>query len=89
MAKTLKRGQRVQVISGAHKGKEGRILQVLPARDRVIVEGVAMMKRHTKRTQNDEGGIVERESSIHRSNVKLVDSDTGEGKKAEKAASKE
>ena len=89
MAKTLKRGQRVRVIAGAHKGKEGRILQVLPARDRVIVEGVALMKRHTKKTQNDEGGIVERESSIHRSNVKLVDGDTGTSKKSEKVEATE
>ena len=89
MAKTLKRGQRVRVIAGAHKGKEGRILQVLPARDRVIVEGVALMKRHTKKTQNDEGGIVERESSIHRSNVKLVDADTGTSKKSEKVEATE
>jgi large subunit ribosomal protein L24 len=81
MAKTLKKGQRVRVIAGSHKGKEGRILQVIPARDRVIVEGVAMVKRHTRKTQNDEGGIVEREASIHRSNVAIL-SDEG----AEKAS---
>lgn len=72
MAKKLKKGERVRVIAGSHKGKEGRILQVIPDRDRVLVEGVNLVKRHTRKTQNDEGGIVEREASIHRSNVQLI-----------------
>jgi large subunit ribosomal protein L24 len=63
----------VEVISGAHKGKTGRVLQVLRTKDQVIVEGVRMIKKHEKRSQErPDGGIIEREGPIHISNVKLA-----------------
>lgn len=63
----------VKVVSGNHKGKVGRVLKVFPKRHRVVVEKVAMIKRHQKpRSQTDPGGIVEKEASIHVSNVMLV-----------------
>lgn len=69
----VKKGDRVIVISGNHKGSEGDILQVLPAKNQVIVEGVRMIKKHAKPTQDrPEGGIIEREGPIHISNVKLA-----------------
>ncbi len=74
MAHTVKRGDLVVVISGSHKGKRGKILRILPAANRIIVEGVAMIKRHTKaRSEKEKGGIIEREGSIDRSNVMLAE----------------
>lgn len=71
MAKTrLKAGETVVVISGSHAGKEGKLLQVLPKKDRAIVEGVNMVKKHQKKSQdNPQGSITEREGSIHTSNL--------------------
>jgi large subunit ribosomal protein L24 len=70
----IKRDDTVLIISGNDKGKRGRVLRVYPGQDRVIVEGVRMMKKHTKPTQRDpQGGIIEREASLHVSNVMLVD----------------
>jgi large subunit ribosomal protein L24 len=70
----IKRDDTVLVISGNDKGKRGRVLRVIPEKDRLIVEGVRMMKKHTKPTQRDpQGGIVEREAPLHVSNVMLVD----------------
>ena len=66
----VKRGDMVVVISGTERGKRGKILQVLPQKQRVIVEGAKMIKRHTKKNQaHPQGAIVEREGSIHISNV--------------------
>ena len=71
----LKTGMTVRVISGNHKGKEGKRLYVHPKKERVIIEGVNLIKRHTKPSQdNPQGGIVEREGSIHISNVMLIHS---------------
>ena len=68
MAKAIKREQEVVVITGAHKGKRGKVLSV--ASDRVLVEGVNMITKFERKTQeNPEGGSVEREASIHYSNV--------------------
>jgi len=70
----IKRDDTVLIISGNDKGKRGRVLRVYPGQDRLIVEGVRMMKKHTKPTQRDpQGGIVEREAPLHVSNVMLVD----------------
>lgn len=70
----IKRDDIVIVISGNDKGRRGRVLRVFPEQDRVIVEGVRMMKKHTKPTQRDpQGGIVEREAPIHVSNVMVAD----------------
>jgi large subunit ribosomal protein L24 len=68
----VKRGDQVVVIAGSHRGKEGKVLEVLPAKTRARVEGVAMIKRHLRKSeQNPQGGIVEREGSIHLSNLML------------------
>ena len=66
----VKRGDEVVVIAGSHKGKSGKVLELLPAKQRVRVEGVAMMKRHMKKSQeNPNGSILEREGSVHVSNL--------------------
>jgi large subunit ribosomal protein L24 len=63
----------VKVISGNHKGKTGKVIMVIPDKDRVIVEKIQLVKRHTRpRSQNKPGGIIEKEASIHISNVMLV-----------------
>ena len=68
----IKRGDDVVVISGSHKGKEGKVLEILPAKYRARVEGVAMVKRHLKKTQESpQGSISEREGSVHVSNLML------------------
>ena len=68
----IKRGDDVVVIAGAHKGKTGKVLELLPAKQRARVEGVAMVKRHTRKSeQNPNGAIVEREGSVHVSNLML------------------
>ena len=74
----VRKGDLVIVTSGAYKGKKGKILRVVG--DRVIVEKVAMVKRHTRPTQkNPQGGIVDKEGTIHISNVLLFDSKTNRG----------
>jgi large subunit ribosomal protein L24 len=73
----IKRDDTVLIISGNDKGKRGRVLRVYPDQDRVIVEGVRMMKKHTKPTQRDpQGGIIEREAPLHVSNVMVIDPKT-------------
>jgi large subunit ribosomal protein L24 len=68
----VKRGDPVVVISGSHKGKEGKILEVLPAKSRARIEGVALVKRHLKKSQeHPQGTIAEREGSVHISNLML------------------
>ena len=68
----VKRGDAVVVIAGAHKGKSGKVLEVLSAQSRVRVEGVAMIKRHLKKSQeHPQGTIAEREGSVHVSNLML------------------
>jgi large subunit ribosomal protein L24 len=77
--KSVRKNDEVIVISGKDRGKRGRVLQVLPERNRVVVEGVNVIKRHTRPNpqRNIKGGIVEREGSIHASNVQPVDPETG------------
>ena len=71
--KTLKKNDEVVVISGSQKGKRGKLLQLLRETNRVVVEGVAMCKKHMKKSQqNPEGAIIEREGSIDYSNVMLA-----------------
>lgn len=78
MSLGLRKGDMVQVMTGNYKGKTGKILRVFPDKDKVIVEGMHMVKRHTKPTpKNQKGGIVEKEASIHRSNLMLVCPKTG------------
>ncbi|MEM6278575.1 MAG: 50S ribosomal protein L24 [Verrucomicrobiota bacterium] len=69
----VKKNDEVVVISGNHKGESGRVLQVFPEKGHVIVEGVRLIKKHAKRSQDrPEGGIIEKEGPIHISNVKLT-----------------
>ncbi len=66
----IKKGEEVVVLAGKEKGKRGKVLQLLPAKDRAIVEGLMMIKRHEKKSEEKpEGAIVEREGSIHVSNL--------------------
>lgn len=75
----VKKGDKVMVISGKDKGKEGIILEAFPKKDRVIVEGVNVVKKHAKPSQaNPQGGIIEIEAAIHVSNVMPIDPKTGE-----------
>ena len=69
----VKKGMNVRIISGNHKGLEGKILNVFPAKQRVIVEGVNFIKKATRPTQeNPSGGVVEREAAIHVSNIMVL-----------------
>ncbi|MBD3223032.1 50S ribosomal protein L24 [bacterium] len=69
----IKKGDTVRVTSGNDKGKEGKVLKVFPRTNRVIVEKINLIKRHTRATQqNPQGGIVEKEAPINASNVMLV-----------------
>ncbi|MDA8874337.1 50S ribosomal protein L24 [uncultured Winogradskyella sp.] len=73
----IKTGDTVQVIAGDHKGSEGKVLKVLIEKNKAIVEGVNMVKKHTKPSaQSPQGGIVEKEAAIHISNLSLL---TGKG----------
>ena len=73
----VKKGDTVLVISGNDKGKRGKVLKVFPDSNRIIVEKVNLIKRHTKpRSQQDPGGIIEKEAPIHVSNVKLLEKGT-------------
>ena len=70
----VKKGDEVVVIAGTEKGKRGKVISVLPKKDRVIVEGIKMIKRHTRKSQaNPQGAIVEREGTVHISNVMRSD----------------
>lgn len=69
----IKKGDRVIVITGRDKGKTGDILKMFPKDNRALVNGVNMIKRHTRPTQTAAGGIVEKEATIHVSNLSLID----------------
>ncbi|MBM3650742.1 MAG: 50S ribosomal protein L24 [Alphaproteobacteria bacterium] len=69
----IRKGDRVKVIAGRSKGKVGDVLRVLAAEQRVVVSGVNVIKRHTKPSRTETGGIIEREAAIHVSNVALLD----------------
>lgn len=74
----IKTGDKVQLIAGKDKGKVGTVLKTLPTKERVIVEGLNLVKKHTKPSQSATGGIEEVPAAIHVSNVKLVDPTSGE-----------
>ena len=70
----------VMVNSGEHRGQQGRILKVIPEKERAIVEGLNIQKKHTKpNAQYPQGGIIETEAPIHISNLNVVDPKTGKG----------
>ena len=73
----IKTGDTVKIIAGEEKGKEGKVLRVDREKNRAIVEGLNLVKKHTKpNAQNPQGGIVEKEASIHISNLSLIDPKT-------------
>ena len=74
----IKKGDQVIVLSGRDKGRKGEVLRVLPKDNRALVQGVNMVKRHTRPTQMQAGGIIERETSIHISNLSLIDPKSGD-----------
>ncbi len=83
----VKRGDNVQIITGNHRGATGKVLQLVPAKSQVIVEGVRMIKKHQKKSQDHpNGAIIEREGPIHVSNVKLVEVAARPEKKSRKKA---
>lgn len=69
----IKQGMTVRVIRGNHRGEEGKVLHVFPKKERVIIEGVNLIKRHTRPSQeNPQGGIVEKEAALHISNLMVI-----------------
>ena len=75
MAAKIKKGDDVIVLAGKDKGRTGKVLRVIPSDDRVVVQGIQVVQRHTRPSAgNPQGGIVNKEASIHLSNVALVDS---------------
>ena len=75
MAAKIKKGDRVVVLAGKDKGRQGNVLKVMPKEERLVVEGLNMVQRHTKPTQGDpQGGIKHKEAALHVSNVAIVDS---------------
>ena len=74
----IRKGDTVMVIAGDDKGKTGEVTQVIPSKMRAIVEGVNIVKKHMKATQEQEGGIVDMPAPIHVSNLALIDPKSGE-----------
>ncbi|MCQ2966059.1 MAG: 50S ribosomal protein L24 [Alphaproteobacteria bacterium] len=73
----IKKGDTVIVTTGKDKGKQGEVLRAMPKTNKVVVQGVNMVKRHTRPTQTSAGGIVSKEAAIDVSNVALIDPETG------------
>jgi len=78
VSKKFKKGDQVVVITGRDKGKKGEILKIMPKDQRAVVQGVNVVKRHQRASQTQAGGIVEKEATIHISNLALVDPKSGE-----------
>ena len=75
MAAKIRKGDKVIVLSGRDKGRSGEVFEVRPDEGTALVRGINMVRRHQKQTQNQEGGIISKESSIHLSNVAYVGKD--------------
>lgn len=78
----IKKGDEVIVLTGKDKGKKGEIIKMVRAENRAIVQGINMVKRHTRQTQTEEGGIISKEAAIHVSNLALIDPKSGKATKA-------
>ena len=79
----VKKGDEVQVISGNHRGASGKVLQVLPSKQQVLIEGVRLIKKTQRKSQdNPNGAIITREGPIHISNVKLMETRVAKPKKS-------
>jgi len=86
----VKVGDNVRIIAGKDKGKEGKIIRTLKKKDKVVVEGLNIVKKHSKpNNTNDKGGIFSIEAPIHVSNVKVIDNKKATKEKAEKKTAKE
>lgn len=86
----VKHGDTVVVISGKDKGKQGKVTEAQPKKDRVIVEGINLVKRHTKPTQaNPKGGIITKEAAIHVSKVMILDPETKKPSRIKKVQQKD
>ncbi len=77
MAAKIKKGDKVVVLAGRDKGRDGEVLEVMPKDERAIVRGINMVKRHTKQSQTEQGGIISKEATIHLSNLAVADPKTG------------
>ena len=71
----IRKGDKVVVLTGKDKGRTGEVIQVLPKEDRAVVRGVNMVKRHQRQTQGQEAGIINKEASLHISNIAIADKD--------------
>jgi large subunit ribosomal protein L24 len=86
----IKKGDNVVVIAGDNKGKKGRVLEIITKSERALVEGVNMMKKHTKpNAKTPQGGIVEKEAPVHISNLMIVDAKTGKPTRVERKLNSE
>ena len=77
MAQRIRKGDNVVVIAGRDRGKTGEVLQVLPAENRAVVRGVNLVRRHTRQSAREQGGIITKEMPIHLSNISLADPTDG------------
>jgi len=77
MAAKIKKGDKIVVLAGRDKGRNGEVLRVIPAEERAIVRGVNMVKRHQRQSANQEGGIISKEATIHLSNLAIADPKDG------------
>jgi large subunit ribosomal protein L24 len=77
MAAKIKKGDKVVVLAGRDKGRSGEVVQVMPREDRAVVRGVNLVKRHTRQTAQQEGGIISKEAPIHLSNLAIADPKDG------------
>ena len=71
----IRKGDKVVVLTGKDKGRTGEVIQVMPKEDRAVVRGVNMVKRHQRQTQGQEAGIINKEASLHISNIAIADKD--------------
>jgi large subunit ribosomal protein L24 len=83
------KGDTVRVIRGDHRGQEGKVLRVLPRRNRVVVDGINVVKRHKRASQQAEGGIIQFPAPIHLSNVMLLDPKSGEPTRVRRKVNKD
>jgi large subunit ribosomal protein L24 len=77
MAAKIKKGDRVVVLTGKDKGRSGDVLKIVPTENRAIVQGINMVKRHTRQAPGEEGGIISKEASLHLSNLAIADPKDG------------
>ena len=71
----IRKGDKVVILAGKDKGRTGEVIQVMPKEDRAVVRGVNMVKRHTRQSQSQEAGIINKEAPLHLSNIAIVDKD--------------